>query len=179
MVEVRIEDTSERWLLAGNGGRREPSRCYYLIRLVAEGGGGCSVAKPCLTLGGPMDCSTPGLPVPPYFLKFAQAHVQWVGDAVQPSHSLLPFLLWPSISPSIRVYTWVYELRKNSSSWRLKINAFYCTYVIPQFLTIIYIWRKAYSQFKAIQINLGTQCIHKLWTAYCPSGLWRTLQSYS
>ena len=35
----------------------------------------CSVAKSCLTLCDPTDCSTPGLPVPHYLLEFAQVHV--------------------------------------------------------------------------------------------------------
>ena len=48
----------------------------------------CSVAKSCLTLCDPMDCSTPGFPVPHYLLKFAQTHVHLVSDAVQPSHPL-------------------------------------------------------------------------------------------
>ena len=38
----------------------------------------------------PMDCSTPGLPVHPQLLEFAQTCVHWVGDAIQPSHPLLP-----------------------------------------------------------------------------------------
>ena len=37
-----------------------------------------------------MDCSTPGLPVPHYLPEFAQVHVHWIGDAIQPSHPL-PF----------------------------------------------------------------------------------------
>ena len=36
-----------------------------------------------------MDCSTPGFPVLHYLLEFAQTHVRWVGDALQPSHPLL------------------------------------------------------------------------------------------
>ena len=36
-----------------------------------------------------MDCSTPVLPVLHHLLDFAQTHVQWVGNAIQPSHSLL------------------------------------------------------------------------------------------
>ena len=36
-----------------------------------------------------MDCSTPGFPVLHYLPEFAQTHVHWVGDAIQPSHSLL------------------------------------------------------------------------------------------
>ena len=36
----------------------------------------------------PMDCSTPGLPVPHQFPEFTQTHVHWVGDAIQPSYPL-------------------------------------------------------------------------------------------
>ena len=36
-----------------------------------------------------MDCSTPGFPVLHYLPEFAQTHVHWVGDAIQPSHPLL------------------------------------------------------------------------------------------
>ena len=35
-----------------------------------------------------MDCSTPGLPVLHHLPEFAQTHVHWVGDAIQPSHPL-------------------------------------------------------------------------------------------
>jgi len=35
-----------------------------------------------------MDCSTPGLPVHHQLPEFTQNHVHWVGDAIQPSHSL-------------------------------------------------------------------------------------------
>ena len=51
----------------------------------------CSVIKSCMTLRNPMDCSTPGLPVPHYLPEFAEAHVHWIGDAIQPSHPLPPF----------------------------------------------------------------------------------------
>ena len=50
----------------------------------------CSVTQSCLTLCDPMDCSTPGFPVLHYLPEFAQTHVHWVGDAVQPSHLLSP-----------------------------------------------------------------------------------------
>ena len=53
--------------------------CYYY-----------SVAQSCLTLCDPMDCSTPGLPVPHHLLEFAQVHVHCIGDAIQPSHPLTP-----------------------------------------------------------------------------------------
>ena len=50
----------------------------------------CSVAKSCLTLYDPMDCSTPGFPVLYYCSECAQIHVHWVSVSVQPSHPLLP-----------------------------------------------------------------------------------------
>ena len=43
----------------------------------------------------PMNYSTPGFPVLQYFPEFAQAHVQWVGEAIQSSHPPFSFLLSP------------------------------------------------------------------------------------
>ena len=37
----------------------------------------------------PMDCSMPGFPVLHRLPEFAQTHVHWVDDAIQPSHLLL------------------------------------------------------------------------------------------
>ena len=42
----------------------------------------CLVAKSCLILSYPMDCSTPGLPVLPHLPKFVQICVHWVEDAI-------------------------------------------------------------------------------------------------
>ena len=47
-----------------------------------------SVTQSYPTLCNPMDCSTPGLPVYHQILKFTQAHVHWVTDAIQPLHPL-------------------------------------------------------------------------------------------
>ena len=46
------------------------------------------VAQLCPTLCDPMDYSTPGFPVSHYIPEFAQTHVHWVNDAIQPSHPL-------------------------------------------------------------------------------------------
>ena len=54
----------------------------------------CSVAKLCPTPCNPRDCSMPGFPVLYSLPEFAQIHVHWVDDAIQPSHplsSLEPF----------------------------------------------------------------------------------------
>ena len=41
------------------------------------------------TLWDPMNCSMPGFPVLPYLLEFAQTHVHWVSDVIQPSYPLI------------------------------------------------------------------------------------------
>ena len=51
----------------------------------------CSVTKLYLNSHNPMDCSTIDFPVPHHPLEFTQVHVQWISDAIQPSHPLLPF----------------------------------------------------------------------------------------
>ena len=48
----------------------------------------CSVSQLCLTLCDPIDCSTPGFPVLHHLSELVQTHIHWVGDAIQPSHSL-------------------------------------------------------------------------------------------
>ena len=50
----------------------------------------CSVTKSRPNLCHPMDCSTPGFPGLRHFPEFAQTHVHWVRDAIQPSHLLSP-----------------------------------------------------------------------------------------
>ena len=64
-----------------------------------------SVTRSRLTLRNPMDHSMPGLPVHHQLLEFTQTHVHW---SVMPSNHLIlchPFLLLPSIFPSIRVFS--------------------------------------------------------------------------
>ena len=64
-----------------------------------------SVTQSCPTLCNPMDCSTPGFPVLHYFPEFAQTHVHWVNDAIQPSHPLSPPSPPALNLPSIRVFS--------------------------------------------------------------------------
>ena len=58
------------------------SPAYYLFCY-------CSITQLCLTLCHPVDCSTPGFPILHHLPEFAQTHVYWVDDAIQPSHPLL------------------------------------------------------------------------------------------
>ena len=52
-----------------------------------------------------MDCSVPGFPVHHLLLEFAQTHVHWVGDAIQPSHLLSSRSPPAFIFSSIRVFS--------------------------------------------------------------------------
>ena len=47
-----------------------------------------SFAQSCPTLCNLMDCSMPAFPVHHQLPELTQTHVHWVGDAIQPSHSL-------------------------------------------------------------------------------------------
>ena len=50
----------------------------------------------------PIDCSRPDFPVFHYLLEFAQTHVHWFGDAIQPttSSSVAPFSSCPQSFPA-------------------------------------------------------------------------------
>ena len=45
----------------------------------------CSGAQWCPPLCDPMNCTMPGFPILHYLLEFAQTHIHWVDDAIQPS----------------------------------------------------------------------------------------------
>ena len=85
----------------------------------------CSVTQLCLTLCDPMDCSSSGFFVLHHLPEFAQTHVHWVGDAIQPSHPLsFPHFLTSTV-PSIRVFSNVLALQitwPKYWSFRFSIN---------------------------------------------------------
>ena len=79
----------------------------------------CS-AHLCPTLCDPMDCCMPGFPVHYQLLELAQTHVNWVSDAIQPSHPLFfPFPPAFNHSQHQGLFQWV-----NSSQQVAKILEF-------------------------------------------------------
>ena len=94
----------------------------------------CSVTKSCLTLCDPMHCSTPGFPVLHHLPEFAQTHVHWVSDAIQPCHPLSsPFPPALNISQHQGLFQWVgflhqmakvleLQLQHQSSQWIFKVD---------------------------------------------------------
>ena len=73
--------TNQLWLFFESC---ELALCMYFKKVCC-----CWVIKLCLTLCDPMDYSMPGSPVLHYLLEFAETHVHWVYDAIQPSYPLL------------------------------------------------------------------------------------------
>ena len=70
-----------------------------------------------------MDCSMPGFPVHHQLPEFAQTHVHWVSDAIQPLILCCPLLLLPSIFPNIRVFSNEWDLRiRWPKSWSFRFN---------------------------------------------------------
>ena len=111
----------------------------------------CSVAKSCLTLYGPMVCSTLGFPVLYYFLEFTQTHVQWVSDAIQPSHPLSPPsppVLSPSQHQSL-LFQWVDSLYKVAKVLERQIQ------------------HESFQWISSVQSLSHVQLFVTLWTAGC------------
>ena len=65
-----------------------------------------SFAQSCQTLCNPMNCSTPGFPVPHHLPKFALVHIHCIGDAFQPSHSLTPSSSALNLSKHQGLFQW-------------------------------------------------------------------------
>ena len=67
------------------------SKTTSLYLSVFPGSCSCfSVSQSCPALHNPVECSTPGLPVPHHFPEFAQVDVHSINYAIQPSHPLMP-----------------------------------------------------------------------------------------
>ena len=96
----------------------------------------CSITQSCPTLWDPMNSNTPGFPVLHHLLEFAQTHVRWVGDAIQPSHPLSSPSP-PAFNPSQHqgLFQWVgslhqmakileLQLQHQSLQWMFRIDFF-------------------------------------------------------
>ena len=103
----------------------------------------CLVAKSCSTLCNPMEYSKSGSSVH-YLPEFAQTHVYWVYDAIQPSHPL------SSPSPAFNrsqhqgLFQWVGSLYQVAKYWN---------HYTPQFLNdkikLTHIFQKKYAIFQS------------------------------
>ena len=80
-------------------------------------------SKACLTLGNPMDCSTPGFSVLHHLLEFDQTHAHWVSDAIQLSHPLSPpSPLAFSLSRCQGLFQWINSLHQVTKVLELQLQ---------------------------------------------------------
>ena len=83
----------------------------------------CSVAKSYPALCDAMYCSTPGFPVLHYLPVFAQTHVHWVSDAIQPSRPVsLPSPPALRLSQHQGLFQWVSSLIRGLKYWSFSIS---------------------------------------------------------
>ena len=82
----------------------------------------CSVTKSCLTLCKLMDCSTAGLPVPPSLLEFAQVHVHWVCDAIEPYQPQPPPSFAFNLAQHQGLFQWVSSLHQVAKVLELQLQ---------------------------------------------------------
>ena len=72
----------------------------------------CSVTQSWQTLCNPMDCSMLGFPVLHHLPEFAQTHVYWVNDTIQPYHPLsLPSPPAFNLSQYQGLFQWVDSIK--------------------------------------------------------------------
>ena len=102
--EVKSEVVERNWTITG----------YYCH---------CSVTKSCSTLCDPINCSTPGFPVPHHLLEFAQVHVHHIGDAAQLTHPLSsPSPPAFNLSQHQSLFQWVAVCIKWPKYWSFSIS---------------------------------------------------------
>ena len=76
-----------------------------------------SVAMSCQTPCDPMNCSPPSFPVLHYLPEFAQTHVHWVSDAIQPSYPLSASSLAVNFSWHQGLFQWIGSSHLVTQDW--------------------------------------------------------------
>ena len=97
----------------------------FLCSCLSPSGACCSVSQLCLILCGTMDYSIPGFPVLYHLPEFAQTHVCWVSDAIQPPHPLSP-ISPPALNPSRYqgLFQWVGSSHQVAKVLELQFRSF-------------------------------------------------------
>ena len=105
----------------------------------------------------PMDCSMPGLPIPHCFPEFAQVHIHWIGDSIQPSHPLSPSSLSAfSLSQHQGVFQWV-----DSSHQMAKVLGFIISISPPNECSGLISFRTDWFDLLAVQGTLKSLLQHR------------------
>ena len=76
----------------------------------------------CPTLCDSMDCSPPGLPLLHHLTEFAETHVHWVSDAIQPSHPLSSPSPTFNLSQHQGLFQWLSSLHQVAKLLELQLQ---------------------------------------------------------
>ena len=84
-----------------------------------------------LNLCYPMDCSTPRFPVLHSLPEFAQTHIYWVSDVIQPSYPVCLFSSCPQSFPASGSFQWVSTLYQVAKvlEFQLHHQSFRCIFL--------------------------------------------------
>ena len=111
-----------------------------------------SETQSCPTLCNPMNRSMPGLPVHHKLPEFIQTHAHGVGDAIQPSHPVVPFSSCPKSLPASGSFPMSQLFAWGSQSIGVSASAS----VLPMDTQESYSWAYIYPDRTAIQKNTCT-----------------------
>ena len=136
-------------------GKKQINLCVcYLVYVSSVS----SVAQSCPTLGDPMNCSTPGLPVHHQLPEFTQTHIHRVSDAIQPSHPLSsPSLPAPHPSQRQSLFQWV-----NSSHEVAKVLEFSFSIIPSKEIPGLISFRMDWLDLLAVQGTLKSLLQHHI-----------------
>ena len=106
-----------------------------------------------------MDCSTPGF-LSFTISQFAQTHVHWEGDAIQPSHPLLP----PSPeSPALITLVVMVDVKSNPKPFITSCTPFLCNLILWPLL-----WRDClFPYLLCIKLIWGFALANNMWWKPC------------
>ena len=121
----------------------------------------CPFTKLCPTLCNTTNYSTPSFPILHYLPEFAQTHVCWVSDAIQPSHPLL------SSSPpalTLSQHQCLFQ-RVDSSHQVAKVLEFQ-----PQYQSFQWIFRTDFLKYRKVLSNSTSIDVWILFISALPRG---------
>ena len=96
--QTRLSDRNHRYPQEGRSETLPPGSLHRPLSPIHQKLSSVTQLSP--TLLHPMDCSAPGLPVHHQLPEFTQTHVHQINDAIQPSHSVVPFSSCPQSFPA-------------------------------------------------------------------------------
>ena len=124
----------------------------------------------CLTLCDPMDCSTADFPVPHQLLEFAQVHVCWIGDAIQPSHHLSSSSSAFNVSQHQGLFQWVSCLHQVALS-----RSFLVAHMVKNPPAVWETWVQPLGWENPLQEGMATHSSILAWRIPMDRGAWQAI----